>query len=107
EGGPGPGGPSGPPGGRRGGTGEPVTPERGYGRVFFNLTAGTGIGIIPAGNRFDVVYSYKPATQGMVGSFQPVTIATTGTALAPVHGELELGVNITRHVGLSLVGRME
>jgi hypothetical protein len=76
---------------------------RGYGRMFFHLMAGTGIGVELAGNQYEVSYQYHSEIKG----YSPLSVSQSGLAPAPLHGALELGVNINRHIALSLIGRLQ
>jgi hypothetical protein len=77
--------------------------DRGYGRVFVNLMLGTGVGIEPAGNQYEMAYQYKTLQKG----YEPLSVVQTGVALSPLHGAFEVGLNINRHIALSLVARIE
>ena len=77
--------------------------DRGYGRLFANLMIGTGIGVQMAGNQYEVAYQFH----GDVQRFLPLSVSSSGTATSPLHGALELGVNLDRHLALSVIARLE
>lgn len=80
-----------------------LTKNRGYGRVFVNLMLGTGLGIEPAGNHYEVAYEYSPTLKG----YQPLTVKQAGIATSPLHGALEIGGNVNRHIAVSALLRVE
>ena len=57
-----------------------------------------------AGNQVEVATQYQNSRPTR---FKPVEVSTSGFVSGPLHGTLELGVNITRHVSLSWLGRLE
>lgn len=80
-----------------------LTKNRGYGHIFVNLMLGTGLGIEPAGNHYEVAYEYSPTLQ----RYQPLTVKQAGIATSPLHGALEIGGNINRHIAVSALLRVE
>ena len=86
---------------------EVTDPGRGYGRLFFNLMGGTGFGVESAGNQYEVAYQYKSSNPRGTGSYQPLTVVSTGGAWSGLHGLLEIGVNVTPRIAVSVVGRLQ
>ncbi len=70
---------------------------RGFGRMFVNVMFGTSMGLEVSGNTTEVAYQYQTST----GKYAQQAIDGTGTALEPLHMDMELGVNITKHLGIS------
>jgi hypothetical protein len=75
--------------------------DRGYGRMFIHLMIGTDAGVEIGGNRVDTAYQYQSKT------FKPVTVTSSGFVSGPLHGTLEIGGNINRHLALSGLVRIE
>ena len=39
--------------------------------------------------------------------YQKLTVSQTGVAWSPLHGAVEIGVNLSRHLGVALLGRFQ
>jgi hypothetical protein len=76
---------------------------RGFGRMFFNLMGGVGVGFAPAGNTTEVAYRFDVNT----GKYIPLPVdAPGGLVYEPLHISVELGINITNRIAISGIFRL-
>jgi hypothetical protein len=81
-------------------------------RFFIYAMLGTGFGYEPAGNHTEVAWQYQPqpgnnCMPGMTDCFIRQPVGTGGVAFAPLHVGIELGVNLTHALSLSVLGRFQ
>ena len=79
--------------------------DRGYGRIYLDVMAGTGIGVEPAGNHTEVAFQYT--NDGKIAQYRPQPIGQTGVAFAPFHIGVELGARISKAASISAIGRFQ